>query len=128
MYLDPNNFEQVWQDICACCRARQTTEREEDKLIPSAEGQGGNWIHDVQRNVILVRALKPKGDGSPQPLRKPAFFREWEQLTTTGRSSNTVRQAIWDIFVHCFDDIERYKGQRSTLYWTGFRSTPHGSR
>jgi hypothetical protein len=95
-------------------------EREIEKLIPSAEGRGGNWVHDVQRDVIRVRALKPKGDGSPQPLRKSTFYREWKQLTTTGSSSNNVRQVVWDILVECFDDVERYPGNRETLYWPRF--------
>jgi hypothetical protein len=117
MHLDAHDFTRVWQHICA----RATVDQQQGALIPSFAGRGGNWVEAVQQERILVRARKPKGDGSPQPLAKSTFRQEWRQLTICGSSSNDVRQVIWDMFTRYFDDVERNADDRHTLFWTEFR-------
>jgi hypothetical protein len=114
MLLNPDDFEQVWLYICERARIDQ----KERAFIESFAGKGENWVEAVERDEIRVRAKIPKGDGSPQPLRKSTFRREWKKLTEDGSSDNVSRQAVWDMLDRYFDDVERGP-DRWPLHWTG---------
>jgi hypothetical protein len=117
MLFDPDDFEPVWQHICAC--AREDHRRE--AFIESCKGRGGNWVRAVERDEIVVQAKSPKNpDGAPRPLRKSIFRNEWKKLTEDGHSDNVSRQAVWDMLVRYFpEDVERGPA-RWPLRWKGF--------
>jgi hypothetical protein len=117
MFLDSNDFESVWQHICACANQ----DREGEKLIESFDGRGGNWVTDVQDNEIRVESRVPRGRGF-RWLSKSQFRSEWKKLVRTGESIEVRDQVIWDMFCRYFEDSKRNPHDRSRLFWTGFRS------
>lgn len=116
MRLDADDFEAVWQHLCAGARADQA----QGTLIESFVKEDGHWIQAVQPQRIRVTSRIPRGKGA-RSLAKALFHLEWKKLTSLGVSSHIADQVIWDLLAWYFEDVGRTT--RSPLRWTSFAGT-----
>jgi hypothetical protein len=113
MHLDANDFEAVWQHICA----RPMADHALGTRIASFVKEAGHWIQAVQPERLRVTSRIPRGKGA-RTLEKSLFHLEWKKFTSRGVSSHMADPAVWDLLAWYFEDVGR--NTRSPLRWTSF--------
>jgi hypothetical protein len=113
MRLDANDFDAVWQYMCA----RAIADQAQGTLIESFVREDGHWIQAVQPERLRVTSRIARGKGA-RSLAKSLFHLEWKKLTSLGESSHIADQVIWDLLAWYFEDVGRQT--RSPLRWTSF--------